>query len=495
MRRRRAAPITHSHPQQSHAQTSAAAGGSSRTLAASPRPPHAHNGWVSTGICSVADPASLVSADELAGAPPLPGELPTISDIKAYVRWVDGVRCQGFLSATSYALRFAPAGRLPPQMAHLPASFFSLPMACVRRIERPRVREGAPPPHLDIICKDGRVFALGFDDSPSASASATAEKIVKNVRARENTTRPQLNARPRAHPSPRAHPQILSFAFPPEAKYLHAFASTAPAGRGKAEAEGVPATLRQPGWDVYEPTAEFRRIGLFSVLHPTTGEPLYRITEANRDFSFIPTYPAFLATVARATDAHLATIAGFRSKGRLPALTWIHPANKTTLWRCSQPKVGLGGNACAQDELLLLWIREANIFSREGPAAPLLVADCRPQENATGNLVMGGGYESYAGTKLEFCNIHNIHVVRDSYKKVEALCLSTAHPNSKEDINWSAALTATGWLTQIRTVLAAGLLAAKSMHHFSRPVLVHCASRRAAQRARAARAYGARADA
>ena len=73
------------------------------------------------------------------------------------------------------------------------------------------------------------------------------------------------------------------------------------------------------------------------------------------------------------------------------------------------------------------------------------------------------------------CNIHNIHVVRDSYKKVVELCLSAAPPNQKEDINWSVAIAGTGWLTQIRTVLAAGLLAARNMHHYGRPVLVHCA--------------------
>lgn len=183
---------------------------------------------------------------------------------------------------------------------------------------------------------------------------------------------------------------------------MHAFASVHAGRERKGETDAIiSASPRQPGWDVYNPMAEFRRIGVFSILNPSTGTPLYRVTEANRDFSFIPSYPALLGTVARASDAHLASVAGFRSKGRLPALTWIHPANRTSLWRCSQPKVGISGNRCPPDEELLVWIRDANVFSKEGPGALLLVADCRPQENATGNLVMGGGYESYAGTKLE----------------------------------------------------------------------------------------------
>jgi hypothetical protein len=128
---------------------------------------------------------------------------------------------------------------------------------------------------------------------------------------------------------------------------------------------------------------------------------LYRVSEANRDFSLSPTYPAVLATVARATDYHLATVAGFRSKGRLPALTWIHPTARTSMWRCSQPRVGISGKTCAQDEQLLAWVREASVFTREGPSAPLLVADCRPKQNAWANKGMGGGWEEYEGTHLE----------------------------------------------------------------------------------------------
>lgn len=154
-----------------------------RAAASAAKPAHAHNGWVSLGNSHVPDTSIIINADELAGAPLLPGDVQIMADIKAYVRWVDGVRCFGYLSATSYALRFTPLqGRVPPQMAHLPASFYSVPMASVRRVERPRVREGAPLPHIDIVCKDARTFCLGFDDSPSASASATAEKIGKNVR-------------------------------------------------------------------------------------------------------------------------------------------------------------------------------------------------------------------------------------------------------------------------------------------------------------------------
>ena len=159
--------------------------------------------------------------------------------------------------------------------------------------------------------------------------------------------------------------------------------------------------IRQVGWDLYSPTREFARIGVHSIVHPLTGEPLYRVSEANSDFSLSPTYPPVLATVARATDHHLATVAGFRSKGRLPALTWIHPTARTTMWRCSQPCVGISGKTCAQDEQLLAWVREASVFTREGPSAPLLVADCRPKQNAWANKGMGGGWEEYEGTHLE----------------------------------------------------------------------------------------------
>jgi hypothetical protein len=47
--------------------------------------------------------------------------------------------------------------------------------------------------------------------------------------------------------------------------------------------------------------------------------------------------------------------------------------------------------------------------------------DARPKVNAMANIVSGGGYESenfYENVELIFLDIHNIHVMRESLRKV-----------------------------------------------------------------------------
>ena len=51
--------------------------------------------------------------------------------------------------------------------------------------------------------------------------------------------------------------------------------------------------------------------------------------------------------------------------------------------------------------------------------------DARPKVNAMANIVSGGGYESenfYENVELIFLDIHNIHVMRESLRKVRDMC-------------------------------------------------------------------------
>lgn len=209
-------------------------------------------------------------------------------------------------------------------------------------------------------------------------------------------------------------------------------------------------------------------MGVLHVRHPRTGELLWRVCDANREYEFCPTYPSVLVFPDRIGDGLLPAIGSFRSKARVPALTWMHPVNKTTIWRCSQPRVGMG-NTCKEDEALLMAIRDANVYARD-PGAPLLIADCRPQANALANKAAGWGYENYAFAQLEFLGIHNIHAVRDAYKRLEALALAS----SPSDTKWASSLAETGWLHHTRSVLAGALYVAEAMHRRGQSVVVHC---------------------
>ena len=49
----------------------------------------------------------------------------------------------------------------------------------------------------------------------------------------------------------------------------------------------------------------------------------------------------------------------------------------------------------------------------------------KPKVNAMANIVNGGGYENvdhfYENAELEFLDIHNIHVMRESLRKVKEI--------------------------------------------------------------------------
>ena len=51
----------------------------------------------------------------------------------------------------------------------------------------------------------------------------------------------------------------------------------------------------------------------------------------------------------------------------------------------------------------------------------IYIYDARPKVNALANMAKGGGYESedaYTNAELIFLDIHNIHVMRESLRKV-----------------------------------------------------------------------------
>ena len=165
----------------------------------------------------------------------------------------------------------------------------------------------------------------------------------------------------------------------------------------------------EDGWAVYEPVAELKRQGL-----PTES---WRITRINEDYGLCDSYPAVWAVPAPATDDELRSVAAFRSRGRLPVLSWIHPESQATVTRCSQPLVGVGGKRSRSDERYVQQILDANAQSDK-----LFIMDARPSVNAVANKAKGGGYESedaYQSAELIFMDIHNIHVMRESLRKIK----------------------------------------------------------------------------
>lgn len=80
----------------------------------------------------------------------------------------------------------------------------------------------------------------------------------------------------------------------------------------------------------------------------------------NVDWSIIETYPRYIALPKNMPNAEILQAAQFRSKMRIPAITYLHRSTGAVLTRSAQPLVGLSQNNCIEDERLL------NLFRCKG---------------------------------------------------------------------------------------------------------------------------------
>jgi myotubularin-related protein 1/2 len=80
------------------------------------------------------------------------------------------------------------------------------------------------------------------------------------------------------------------------------------------------------GWNVYNPVSELKRLGL-----PNES---WKISKINDQYQICDTYPRVLGVPKLASDEDIAEVAKFRSKGRFPVLSWMHPDSLATICRC-----------------------------------------------------------------------------------------------------------------------------------------------------------------
>ncbi|TWU74805.1 hypothetical protein ED733_006385 [Metarhizium rileyi] len=274
------------------------------------------------------------------------------------------------------------------------------------------------------------------------------------------------------------------------------------------------------GWDFYDPRAEFRRQGI-SEKSPDKG---WRVTTINKDYTFCDTYPAFLVVPSKISDNVLKYARDFRSRNRIPVLSYIHPVNNCTITRSSQPLSGITRKTNVQDERLVAasfsaWMpggpeessppasqqdpadsstlesslseleryedelisRSAALYDEKtgetriyGRQQANMIVDARPTLNAIVNQVQGMGSENmdkYKFATKSFLNIANIHVMRSSLNKVvEALKdadLSPLPPN-RELLNQS------NWLQHIHHVLGGSAIITRRIGINHSHVLIHC---------------------
>ena len=301
---------------------------------------------------------------------------------------------------------------------------------------------------------------------------------------------------------------------------LLAFAYTLPPGSPENKVDG---------WGLYDVRAEFRRQGISE----KSADLGWRISTINADYSFSPTYPALLAVPSKISDNTLKYAANFRSRARIPTLSYLHPVNNCTITRSSQPFVGLRMKRSIQDERLVgacfsaladsldatsppdpdrspssshvdlsaesadadLSLSETERMRREdeliaGPNALYdektgkrlvygaqqhnLIVDARPAINSYAMQAIGMGSENmdyYRFAKKVFLNIDNIHVMRDSLDKVvSAIKDADVSPfPPNRDL-----LAKSKWLKHIGGILDGSAIIARQVAIQHSHVLIHC---------------------
>jgi hypothetical protein len=199
-----------------------------------------------------------------------------------------------------------------------------------------------------------------------------------------------------------------------------------------------------------------------------------------------PTYPKLLLVPSAFTDEDLHVVAKYRSKQRLPVVTWFDVRTGAHIARSAQPLVGVNSKRCLEDEKLVrdlaaLTFREVVNAQGDVVWAPCtyFIVDARSKFATRGNQAMGKGTEqvgrlvsSLFGTSLHllifqvkyyrdarhttdlhFMNIDNIHKVRESFDGLHAVSRPGALEGSAAASGWLGKVDQTGWLNHVLLIL------------------------------------------
>lgn len=243
------------------------------------------------------------------------------------------------------------------------------------------------------------------------------------------------------------------------------------------------------GWNICDLIKEYVRQGIYDCKE-------WKVVD-NSAWDLVETYPRYLVLPSALSREEISQAASFRSKNRLPAVTYRHAKSGAVLSRSAQPMVGMTMKSSSEDALLLnLYRTKGIVYDRkedEDRHSKLFILDARGKMAATLNMAVGKGTENVSlldNTELIFCNIENIHVMRNSSVLFgEALSSQSSSQGSSNsnDTDSSGGATGTGigggfftkleesgWIKHVRLVLMAGVLAAEKLHFDRASVLVHC---------------------
>jgi len=143
----------------------------------------------------------------------------------------------------------------------------------------------------------------------------------------------------------------------------------------------------------------------------------------NSDFRLCATYPSKLIVPKAMSLKQIEACSKFRTKNRLPGLSYYHAATGCSMWRSSQCMTGIMNNRKMEDELMLNEIgKTANNSQTLINNSRVVIYDARPWLSAEGNRLKGGGFEKskhYRNTEVIFCDVDNIHELSRCTRKIQ----------------------------------------------------------------------------
>lgn len=233
-----------------------------------------------------------------------------------------------------------------------------------------------------------------------------------------------------------------------------------------------PATVEKDfnGWAIYDPEKEYRRMG---ALGPGSK---WRLSTVNKNHRVCPTYPRLLVVPSTISDNVMAYAAKYRSKGRLPVLSYHLSLNKCTISRCSQPLVGIKQARSMQDEAIIaaIWGTNENPSGLRGAQTDHLVVDLRPGTNALAQVALGGGSEHmdrYRPARKVYMGVDNLHVMRDSLFKVRD---ALRHSDVGDEPPNPHSLEKSQWLKHIALLVESSRTVVQQVYFKCSHVVVHC---------------------
>lgn len=269
-----------------------------------------------------------------------------------------GEQRKGTLYVTNYRLVFSPYVDDPEDQNNT-SNIVAIPIASLERLKRQQTQE-TDTGVMDIVTKDLRHVQFLVEGLVSKQTFNKFDEAVCTIR---------------------------QYAFSEPVAIREPFVRASAAATAALISSGTQSSPELDGWKVYDPVAEFARMGVGA--GGDAMSPRWRISNVNADYSLCGTYPSLVAVPASVSDNVLAVAAKFRSKARIPVLSWRDTRTDAVISRSSQPLVGLGGRQCDKDVFLIQAIAVANPSSSR-----LVIIDARPWKNAVAQKTVGrAGYE------------------------------------------------------------------------------------------------------